>query len=351
MTRVSDFRSGTTELTANEARAWRRFDIRFGASLAVLSAAIFLLLLFIDPYDSGRLMHYGTLGVVDENPRTADVSRARDQAFDAAIFGNSRGQMLDPAQLSAETNFKFVQLTIPGTGPREQLSLLDWFVRHHHHIGAIIFVTDPAWCTQDAALPELNPFPFWLYSDNTINYLRNLFRTEALTRAWRRTLLWLGLRHRSRPDGYWDYEIDRTWAFQPQVSRNFSPAELAPKAPVLAFPAVAALSAAFGELPAGVALSFVMPPTFYAGLPSIGDPAADQIVQCKGALIAFAERFGGSFLDFNVDGPLARDNKNFMDTAHYRRNVANEMAIQIGAALARNAHASANSAREQGPRP
>ena len=37
---------------------------------------------------------------------------------------------------------RFVQLTVPGTGPREQLAILDFFVRHHPRIGALVIVAD-----------------------------------------------------------------------------------------------------------------------------------------------------------------------------------------------------------------
>ncbi len=130
---------------------------------------IFALVILVDPYDSGRFGFIGIKGISDESPRTANASRGRDPQFNAAVFGNSTGQLLKPAELSRATGVRFVQLTVPGTGPREQIALLRWFVRHHARADALVIVTDPVWCTDDPALPILNPFPFWLYSDSTSN--------------------------------------------------------------------------------------------------------------------------------------------------------------------------------------
>ena len=84
-------------------------------------------MLAVDPYDSGRFGILGITGVVDESPRTANASRARDPQFDSAVFGNSTGQLLKPSELSQLTGSSFVQLTVPGTGPREQLAIMDFF--------------------------------------------------------------------------------------------------------------------------------------------------------------------------------------------------------------------------------
>ena len=320
-------------LTAANVRGWRLFIVRFGVSLIAFSTTVYLLLLLVDPYDSGRLFHYQVLGVMDEDPRTANVSRGRDPAFDSAIIGNSRGQMLDPQLLSRETGLRFVQLTVPGTGPREQIAVLRWFVRHHRQIGAIIIVVDPIWCTQDPTPPLEIPFPFWLYGDETPEYLKNLFRMQALNRTWQRMLLWLGLRERGRADGYWNYELGRTWAFRPPLPPRFEPAALPAKTPEIPFPGIERLRADLTDLHSTATLILLMPPTFYLSLPASGDPTAGQIAQCKGALADLAARSHGAFVDFNVDGEIARDPENFMDPIHYRAPIARMMIMSVAAAL------------------
>jgi hypothetical protein len=317
-----------------DAHAWRRFLKLFGIALTALPAAVYLLLLALDPFDSGRLTNYSVLGVVDESPRTANVSRGRDPSFNSAVIGNSRGQMLDPERLSHDTGLSFVQLTIPGTGPREQLTVLHWFARNHREIGAIVMVADPVWCVRDPALPPPNPFPFWLYSDDTSEYLSNIFETRSLTHAWRRTLMWLGLRKRSRPDGYWDYEVGRTPAYRPTIPIDFTPASLSARPPEEPFPANERLRIALADLAADVPVVILVPPTFYSELPAVGTPEADRLAQCKGSLSELARgRSRGAFLDFEVDGEIARNPENFLDTMHYTSTVARQMETVVASSL------------------
>jgi hypothetical protein len=331
---VQDSSSDTRLLKSDDARDWRRFLKLFGIMLIALPAALFLLVLLLDPFDSGRLTNYSVLGVVDESPRTANVSRGRDPSFNSAVIGNSRGQMLDPERLSHDTGLSFVQLTIPGTGPREQLTVLHWFVRNHREMGAIVLVADPVWCTRDLALPLQTPFPFWLYSDDTSEYLSNIFETRSLTHAWRRTLLWLGLRKRSRADGYWDYEVGRTQAYRPTIPIDFTPASLSARPPEESFPANERLRIALADLAADVPVAIVVPPTFYSELPAIGTPGADRLAQCKGSLSELARgRSRGAFLDFDIDGEIARNPENFWDMMHYTSTVARRMETLIASSL------------------
>lgn len=116
---------------------WQRYVMVFLLTLC-LGGPTFGFVLLIDPYDSGRFGRGWISGIVDENPSTASASRGRDPRFNSAVIGNSHGQLIDPARLSSDSGLKFVQLTVPGSGPREQLTLLRWFMDHHPHIGAIV---------------------------------------------------------------------------------------------------------------------------------------------------------------------------------------------------------------------
>ena len=320
-------------VTADSARAWLHFVQVFAITLVTALAVIYLLILILDPYDSGRITHNAVFGVVDENPRTASASRGRDPHFNSVVIGNSRGQLLDPKRLSDRTGLSFVQLTVPGAGPQEQLALLRWFIHHHRWIGAVVLVADPVWCAQNLA-PPANPFPFWLYSQSTLEYAIHILDAKALDLAWRRTLLWLGLRTRSRPDGYWDYEAGRAWAFRPVIPANFSPAPTQARNPEVSFPAIELLRATLSNLDSNVPLAIVMPPAFFTELPARDDPKAGLIAQCKGALEKIAaQRAGGAFLDFEVDGEIARNPENFMDGIHYRAPIARIIEERVAAAL------------------
>jgi hypothetical protein len=312
---------------------WQRFVTTFLAVFCAGIATALAFILLVDPYDSGRFGIAWPPGVIDQNPRTANASRGRDPRFDSAVIGNSRGQLIDPARLSMGSGRNFVQLTVPGTGPREQLTLLRWFMRHHQNIGAIVLAADAYWCTQDESLPISAPFPFWLYSESNREYTMNILNTAALDRGWRRILLALGLRQPSDPAGYWDYERGRVWAFAPNVPEGLVPAsDMRP--PQRWFPAVERLQALVTELPAETGLVVLFPPTFVTALPVAGSALAEWTAECKGAFARLVER-RGTLLDFQVDGEVARDPKNFMDVTHYRAGVARKVENAIIAALGR----------------
>jgi hypothetical protein len=308
---------------------WRRFVTMFLSTLIVCLFAVAAFAVAIDPYDGGRFGVQWPFGISDEDPRTADVSRGRDQRFNAAVVGNSHGQLLDPARLSAGSGLRFVQLTMPGTGPREQLSVLRWFLRHHAERGVVVLVSDSSWCTQDSSLPIEHPFPFWLYERSNATYAAHLLQTRAVRYGWRRILVALGLRLPTDPAGYWDYELGRVWAFAPDVPA-LMPSALVPRPPLRDFPAIARLKQLLAS--AKVTLLILFPPVFVTELPQQGSTDADLLAECKGAFAELVDQ-RGAFLDFQLDGKFARDPKNFMDATHYRGNVARAMESRIVAEL------------------
>ena len=126
----------------------------------------------------------------EREPRARSAIRfRRDRQFDRPAREAGRALAAD--------RHRFVQLTVPGTGPREQLAIMDFFVRQHPRIGALVVTADESWCARDPALPMQHPFPFWLYGESKLDFLGRLFSTRALRLAWQRLLVGAGLRQRS----------------------------------------------------------------------------------------------------------------------------------------------------------
>jgi hypothetical protein len=321
----SSISSSEAVVARSESRAWSGWLATFLGALIIGAALVYALVLVVDPYDSGRVGLLGINGVDDASPRTANASRARDQNFDSAIIGNSTGQLIKPSELSRLTGLQFVQLTTPGTGPREQLAILDYFVRKHAKIGALVIVTDSGWCTRDAALPQQHPFPYWLYEEGNLDFLGRLFSSRALSLTWRRIQVGLGLRQRTEADGYWDYELQGPREFQPVIvprdDGGPAPAHVSEN-----FPGVALLDAAIKKLPADVPVVLLAPPAYYTMLPKPGSLAAAEDQACASALRKLvAGRPHSNFIDFRLDNPLTRDRANFMDFGHYRAPIARRM--------------------------
>jgi hypothetical protein len=316
--------------SSEPAPEWGRWLTAFLGALALGAALVFAFVIAVDPYDSGRFGFLGIEGVSDLNPRTANASRARDPQFDSAIIGDSTAQLLKPSELSALTGARFVQLTVPGAGPREQLAVLDFFARHHARIGAVVIAVDGAWCTRDAALPPPHPFPFWLYGESKLGYAARLFSSRSLGRAWRRALIGLGLRERSRADGYWDYEATGSRDFQPAIAPHLEPVLPFTGVASDVFPAIARLKEAIGKLPADVRVVLFAPPLFYTHIARAGGAAAADDNACKTALKGTVDgRARAAFIDYRVDSALTRDPANFTDYVHTSAKAARQMEREI----------------------
>jgi len=288
----------------------------------------------VDPYDSGKFGWLGIEGVSDDNPRLANASRARDPQFDSVVIGDSTAMLLDPVELSRGTGARFVKLTGFGLDPREQLAILDFFIRHHPRIGAVVLVTNMPWCTRDPLPQPKDSFPFWLYGESRLDYAAHLFSWRALEHAAQRIMIGLGRKSRDNPDGRTDYE--KIWP--PGQFRSMDmPGEMAPTAPAKAddaFPAVAQLDDLIKRLPDSVPLVLVMPPTFHTLVPQPGSIAAGVNEACSRALRRITTgRPHGTFIDFRVDNALTRDPANFADMIHYRAKIARRMETGIAASI------------------
>jgi hypothetical protein len=308
---------------------WRRCLVACLGALGISAVLLFAALLLIDPYDSGRGW-LGIDGVDDRDTHTATASRARDARFDSAIIGNSTAQLLNPADLSQSTGLRFVQLYLTGGSPREQLAVLDFFLRHHPRVGALVFVTDPFWCAHRRAETRPGDFPYWLYGTSTLDWAARLMSRESIEHAFQRISIGFGLRQRNPPDGFFSYEdIWPPGQFR-ETNRPRDPAPVEAQADRDFFPEIAELDVAIKKLPADVAAIVVVPPTLATTVARPGTAAAAERDACNAALAkTVAGRPRSNFLNYRVDNSQTRDQANFADFIHYRPSLAGRMTSGI----------------------
>jgi hypothetical protein len=311
--------------TSDTPREWGRWLVTFFGALGLGATLAFVFVLAVDPYDSGRFGWLGIKSIGEQGPRTENASRARDPQFDSAVIGNSTGMLLKPSELSRATDAHFVQLTVYGTRPREQLSILNFFVRNHSRIRALVIVADdPSWCTRDATLPLQHPFPFWIYDANNLEYAARLFSARALGHAWQRVMLALGFRKPVAPDGYSDYELIWFWEFRGEPTLQTSPERVGSTGDV--FPAVALLNTAIRKISVDTAVILVVPPVFYKDIPQPGSSEATEREACDSQLKRLVSgRPRSKFINFRIDTALTRDPANFLNAVHYRGKIARKM--------------------------
>jgi hypothetical protein len=302
-------------------------------TLAVCAFLLFAFVIAVDPYDSGKFGFLGIKGMADRNTVTASASRARDGDFDSAIIGNSTALLINPTRLSQATGLRFVQLSVVGASPREEMTVLDFFLRHHAHVGALVIGADPGWC---AHVLDANPrpFPYWLYDDGWLAYAGALFSGAAIEHAFQRVSIGLGQRQRRDPTGTFDSED--TWPIGEfrNINRPTDPPLAASAALRDVFPEVLKLGDLIRKLPADLPVVVLVPPTVATTVAQPGTPQAAEREACNAALKrTVAGRPHSNFINYRVDNALTRDRGNFIDYIHYRTIIANRIADGIAASI------------------
>lgn len=319
----------SSSISSSEAPRGRlRTGLRFAVAFVAASAAIFALLLatlaILDPYDTGRLTFLNRPGIAKQGPRTANASRGRDAAFDAAIIGNSHIQLIDPAVLGEAAGARFVSLIVPATYPREQFLVLDWFLRHHPAPKAVVIGLDDTWCRPDFHTDK--PFPYWLYDPSALTYLSGLARYPALERLPGRIAILLGKGQRARADGYWNYDADyRAIGYGEQAYVDEKLKGARPVGPENGGPFVAAerLRVLLAGRPGPRAVVLAWPPVYIEAQPAPGSAAETAKANCKAAFARIAASDSRvAIVDWAVDRPETRDRALFFDRTHYRLELA-----------------------------
>jgi hypothetical protein len=329
--------------------AWARFIRVTLVGAAAIAATLYAALLCLDPYGSGRATPIAAVAMGTESPRLLRASEGRNREFDAAVIGNSTIQLLNPELLDAVSGLRFVQLSIPGAGPAEQLALLDWFARNHQGaVRAVVLGLDSIWCRPGVEPDQkavLYPFPFWLYGRSDLDYASTLPSFTALGAALRRLKVLAGLGTQARADGYSDYELGRVYDEAEVKARlagkkapplaaeeevTWPEGEPSPPDVPLVFPALDRLGEALAALKPEARIVFVLPPVYAGALPEATSGQAKALSACGKAAAGIAHGLDAAFLDFRRKGPATEDVANFWDGIHYRKPVAQLIEAAIG---------------------
>jgi hypothetical protein len=315
------------------------FMRRFFSVFSLLSVSLVVLLVAlsygIDPYDSGRSTLLKTNGVRPQGPRTGHAHRGKDPLFEAAIFGNSHIQLLSPERLKTQTGVPFVSLTVPGTGPKEQLVLLDWFLRHRLSPPKVLIIgLDGYWCTSDPQMANWKPFPFWLYSASVMEYGRGLLSVNALQETFNRLRFWAFPISPARLDGYWDYEKD--YQALSEATGGTKPPNVEERRETISpnlsgvFPAAQALKAVLATLPKKTGVFLIRPPVYQTGLPKPESVEAKTDAACLRAFEDLSAVHANlTVLNWRELRVETQDKALFFDHTHYRQPLAEAIEGQV----------------------
>lgn len=297
------------------------------------------LIVVVDPYDTGRFALLDGYGVPDFNQRLTAASLGRAPDTEAAIVGNSTIQLLAPARLLEQTGWRFVSLAMMQSGPIAQLAVARWLVRHHDGKGepalkALVIGLDKTWCQADGKIDTQRPFPHWLYSDSTLDYVVALFNMRSVEAAIRKLKVISGAEPRLRPDGYRNLELLLA-NDGPAVAADLDASFRAVAASGTGnFAAARMLWEFVPAVPATTILVLVFVPHYAADLPLPETAASHEIEQCKAAYQEIAaNRPNTVILDYLKVNELTSDRRNFWDRLHYRMPIARLIETDIATAL------------------
>ena len=153
------------------ALAWRRFGLTFAAVAAGLAAALYGVVLAVDPYGTRARPGRAPGPIMDINQRFMYPQIVRGGRFDSAVFGTSTVRLLDPKQLSALFEARFANLGLNAGTPWEQVQLAGLFLRQVREPKVLVFGLDTTWCEPDADRKRVTfrAFPPWLYDEDPAN--------------------------------------------------------------------------------------------------------------------------------------------------------------------------------------
>lgn len=325
--------------------AWRRFVFFLIGAFAICSFACYGFILVMDPYQNVPFAPDLPRAPVSQNQRYAYPALARDPRFDSAIVGTSMVRLLKPERLNELLDARFVNLAMNSATAHEQVQMNALFLRHHPTPKVLVYALDDSWC-RAVEQPErytFRDFPEFMFDENRWNDLLYLFNDKALENAVRMLELVRGAREpKYGRDGYFDftrdfgvYDLTRTRRRiygspippPPPPSIDLEPA--ADSAPRMAN--LDLLADLLDAAPPTSRVVLLIPPMHVWHVQGL---AAGYRACKRRALAIAAARPGIVVLDYLLDGPVTRDDRNYWDAIHYDDPIAARIEGDIAATLA-----------------
>ena len=296
--------------------SWRRSLVAFLLLTAVFNVSLFVGVLLIDPYSTGRFALTQNVDIATNHFRFSRVGIARDQRFNGALIGASSSHVLDPRVIGEQTGWRIAQLTVSGASAQEQLIVARAFDRHHQEQPTLLILVLDGWCGgsrrgNDADGPE--NVPAWLYEGSTSKYLAHILTPHSVETAVDRLLIWLGLEEPvTREDGH--EVVPRSW---PQ--RDLSTLSRPYDAQAASLQAPGLLARHLAGLAGDTRVMLVFGPQYAGAHPVAGSPADLSRKECKRQISELAaSRPNTGYLDLLTENDISGNPEYFWDGAHYK---------------------------------
>ena len=329
---------------------WRKFIKVFSITFAVITAAGYLFILVMDPYDSLPVSFDFNRGPLSSDQRFFNPGLARRHQFDSAVIGTSTLKLLNPQELNPIFQSNFVNLSMNAASVFEQEAIFNVFVTAHPNPKVVIFGIDDVYYRKENYAKHIGGvkpehFPEWMYDENPFNdWLPYNWRTlkHAFGQFYRVT----GLKTYSfRTDGYQDFTPGKEAYDIDQARRNIygstTPIRKQPVASPLVlsaaqlksfeFPALAHLKRMLARLPDETLKIVMMAPfhIYYQEPP--GTLGAAKWNELKRRVAELTCRHANAvFLDFMIASAITDRDENYLDGVHFTVETATKIDAAIG---------------------
>ncbi len=320
----------------------RSFIAVFLAVCGGLATLLLAFILLLDPYGVSPIQLPLKRAIMDINQRYMYPQVVRTRAFDSVVIGTSTSRLLDPEALNAAFGGRFANLAMNAGTAWEQSELGKLYLRHNPSPRTAIIGIDRVWCMPEGVIEKITfrGFPAWMYDENPLNDLPQVFNLQTLEIAGRLALFHLRLMpERIRRDGYEvftppeaTYDLARARFHLWKGSRDTT---ITPQVPAvtlrpdevdaLVFPAIAWLDDLLGRMPAETRRILAYMPVHIAAQPVPGSRDAATVDVCKARIDAVARRHGAQVVDFAIHSPVTREDSNYWDPLHYRLPIADRI--------------------------
>ncbi len=188
--------SSSTSSSDPPADPWRRFFLRFVATVGGAIALVYAFVVLVDPFDTLPIAWPADRPPVASNARFAFPALARSDRFDSALFGTSTSRLMRPAAIDPLFGTRLVNLSMNDATVHEQLLMMRLFLRAHPAPRLFMLGLDVRWCAtgDDYQRYTGRPVPAWMYEENRWAGLANMLNLHAIQTAGQMFGILAGLR-------------------------------------------------------------------------------------------------------------------------------------------------------------
>ena len=323
---------------------WKRFFLTASGTAALVTLAIYLFVVTIDPWGGLPLSPPLPRLAVTTASRYSLPMLARDPRFDSAVIGTSTMIQLRPDRLNPLFGAHFVNLSILAATAHEQVRMLQVFLHAHPTPRFLLIGLDVRWCDPSPQIRYTTyHFPEWLYEPTRwAGYLR-MFNFYAVQESGSQLWAILGLkppRYGLDNNMYFyaaDQQYDAARAHANIVAGGTAPGPLDPTAPPAEFVYTTheRLALALAEIPEQTRTILIFVPFVLPYQGAEGSPSRAYWAECKRRVTDMVRTMQNVVIvDFMISSPITSDETNYFDELHYRPAVADEVAADLARAAA-----------------